>query len=105
MRVISRLIAAGAAAAALALTASACAAASPGGTSAVSVPARHAPADTRFTEELTLAQVKRDVAWAAVQRARTGQPRPDTSPFTDQLALAQAKRQAAWRAVHPAPGR
>jgi hypothetical protein len=87
-------LAAGAAAAVLALTASACAAESPSGTPAISVPARHAPADTRFTDQRALAQVKRDVAWAAVQRARAGQPHPGTSRFTDQRALGQVKRQA-----------
>jgi hypothetical protein len=65
-------LAAGVAAAGLALTASAGAAASPGGTDAVPVAARHAPIDTRFTELLALSQVKRTVAWAAVQRAMCG---------------------------------
>jgi hypothetical protein len=99
MRMRPRL-AAGVAAAVLALVGSAGAGASPGGTDAVSVAARHAPIDTRFTELLALAQVKRDVAWAAVERARTGQPRTGGSRFTDQQALAQVKRQASWKAAH-----
>jgi len=115
-------LAAGAAAAVLALTASAGAAASPGGTDAVPVAARHAPIDTRFTELRALAQVKRDVAWGAVQRARAGQPQTSTSRFTgqralaqvkpqtgtsrftDQRALAQVKRHVSWNAVQPAAG-
>jgi hypothetical protein len=72
-------LAAGAAAAVLALAASAGAAASPGETDAVSVAALHAPADNRFTELLALSQVKRAVAWAAVQRAWAEQPRAGTS--------------------------
>jgi hypothetical protein len=98
-------LAAGGAAAVLALTASAGAAASTGGTDAVSVPARHAPIDTRFTDLRALAQVKRDVAWAAVQRAQARQPQAGTSRFTDQRALAQVKRHASWKAVPPAAGR
>jgi hypothetical protein len=98
-------LAAGAAAAVLALTGSAGAAASPSGTAAVPVTARHAPADTRFTELLALAQVKRHVAWAAVQRAWAGQPHGGTSRLTDQQALGQIKRQASWKAVHHAAGR
>jgi hypothetical protein len=72
-------LAAGAAAAVLALAASAGAAASPGETDAVPVAARHAPADNRFTELLALSQVKRAVAWAAVERAWALQPRTGTS--------------------------
>jgi hypothetical protein len=100
-------LAAGVAAAVLALSASAGtgAAASPGGTNAVSAAARHTPADTRFTEVLALSQVKRAAAWAAVQRAWSGQPRTGTSRLTDQRALAQVKRQASWKAVHRAAGR
>lgn len=72
-------LAAGAAAAAVALTASAGASATPVGTPAVPVAARHAPADTRFTELLALSQVKRAVAWAEVERAWAQQPRTGTS--------------------------
>ena len=72
-------LAAGVAAAVLALAASAGAAASPSETDAVPAAARHAPADNRFTELLALSQVKRAVAWAAVERAWTGQPRTGTS--------------------------
>lgn len=104
MRMRAKL-AAGIAAAVLALTASAGAAASPGGTVAVPVAARHAPTDTRFTELLALNQVKRDVAWAAVQRAWAGQPRTATSRLTDQQALGQAKRQTSWKAVYRAAGK
>ena len=77
MRIRPKL-AAGAAVAVLALTASAGAAATPSGTPAVPA-ARHAPADTRFTELLTLSQVKRAVAWAEVERAWARQPRTGTS--------------------------
>lgn len=98
-------LAAGVAAAVLALTANAGAAASPGGTDAVSVAARHALTDNRFTELLALNQVKWAVAWAAVQRAWAGQPRTATSRLTDQRALGQVKRQASWKAVHRATGR
>jgi hypothetical protein len=77
----------GVAAVVLALTVSTRAAASPAGTAAVSVSARHAPADTRFTELLALAQVKRDVAWAAVERAWAGQPETGIARFTDQAAF------------------
>jgi hypothetical protein len=70
---------AGAAVAVLALTASAGAAASPSGTDEVPAAARHAPADTRFTELLALSQVKRAVAWAEVERAWARQPRTGTS--------------------------
>ena len=98
-------MAAGAAAAVLALIASAGAAGSPGGTAAALVAARHAAADNRFTELLALNQVKREVAWATVRRAWTGQPQTGTSPFTDQRALGQVKRQAAWKAVHRAASR
>jgi hypothetical protein len=94
----------GATAAVLALTVSAGAAANPGGTAAVSVSARHATADNRFTELLALNQVKRDVAWAAVERAWV-EPHTGTSRLTDQRALGQVKRQASWKAVHPAAGR
>jgi len=95
----------GAAAAVLALAVSAGAAASPSGTTAVPDSARHATADDRFTELLALAQVKRDVAWAAVERAWAGPPQTGTSRLTDQRALAQLKRQASWKAVHDAAGR
>jgi hypothetical protein len=98
-------LAAGAAAAVLALTASAGAAASPDETPAVPVSARHAAADSWFTELLALAQVKRDVAWAAVERVWAGQPHTGASRPTDQQALGQVKRQAAWKAVHRAAGR
>ena len=104
MRMRAKL-AAGVAAAVLALAASAGAAASTGGTAAVSVRARHAPVDNRFTELLALAEVKRDVAWAAMQRAWAGQSQTGTFRFTDQRALGQVKRQASWKAVHPAAGR
>ena len=80
MRIRPKLTA-GAAVAVLALTASAGAgaAASPSGTDEVPAAARHAPADTRFTELLALSQVKRAVAWAAVERAWALQPRTGTS--------------------------
>jgi hypothetical protein len=100
MRMQPRLVT-GIAAAVLALTASAAAAHSPGrtpGGGAVLVSARHAPADTRFTELRALDQVKRAVAWAEVERAWARQPHADTR-FTDQRHLAQVKRQAAWRAA------
>jgi hypothetical protein len=94
----------GATAAVLALTVSAGAAASPGGTTAVSVSARHATADTRFTELLALAQVKRDVAWAAVERAWGWQAPGDASRFAELRALGQVKRDVAWAAVERAWG-
>jgi hypothetical protein len=76
---------------------------SPSRTAAVS--ARHAAGDTRFAELLALAQVKRAVAWAEVERAWTGQPATGTSWFADQRALGQVKRQVSWKAVHRAAGR
>lgn len=97
-------LAPGVAAAVLALTTSAGAAASPGRADAVSAAARHTSADSRFTELLALSQIKRAVAWAAVQRAWSEQPRTGTSRLTDQRALAQVKRQASWKAVHSAAG-
>ena len=78
MRIRPKL-AAGLAAAVLALTASAGAPATPSGTPAVPAAARHAPADNRLTELLTLSQVKRAVAWAEVERAWARQPRTGTS--------------------------
>jgi hypothetical protein len=65
---------------------------------------RHAPGDNRFTEMRLLAQVKRDVAWAAVERAWARQARMDASRFADLRALAQVKRDVARAAVERAGG-
>jgi hypothetical protein len=63
------------AAATLALSACGIAAGTSAGTPAANasvVSVRHAPGDNRFTDLRALAQVKRDVAWAAVERAWGG---------------------------------
>jgi hypothetical protein len=68
---------------------------------ASSMPARHGPGDTRFADLRELAQVKRDVAWAAVQRGRA-RPAPVDTRFADLRELAQVKRDVAWAAVERA---
>jgi hypothetical protein len=95
------------AAAALALSACGIAAGASGGTpmaDAGVVSARHAPWDNRFAEMRLLAQVKRDAAWAAVERAWARQTPGDASGFADLRALPQVKRDAAWAAVERAWG-
>ena len=55
--------------------------------------ARHAPGDNRFAELRALDQVKRAVAWAAVERAWAKPVQGDTSPVPHELrALDQVKR-------------
>jgi predicted lipoprotein len=91
------------AAAAVALSACGIAAGTPMADAAV-VSARHAPGDNRFTEMRVLAQVKRDAAWAAVERAWAQQARMDASQFADLRDLDQVKRDTAWKAVEHAGG-
>jgi hypothetical protein len=95
-----------AAAAALALSACGVAAGASAGTPAAqaSVVSAHAPGDNRFAELRALAQVKRDVAWAAVERAWARPAPGDAFRFADLRALAQVKRDAAWTAVERARG-
>ena len=107
MRTRPNLVA-GVAAAALALTAGGAAAGTSGGTRAshaTLVSVRHAPVDTRYQDMRVLAQVKRETAWAAVERAWAGQPQPGTSRFADLGDLAQVKRQTSWKAAAQAGGR
>jgi hypothetical protein len=95
------------AAAALALSACGIATGISGGTPlayASVVSARHVPSDTRFAELRALAQVKRDAAWAAVERAWARPAQVDASRFVELRALAQVKRDAAWAAVERAWG-
>jgi len=95
------------AAATLALSACGIAAGASGGTSmadASVVSARQAPGDNRFAEMRLLDQVKRDVAWAAVERVWAQQARMDISWFTDLRDLGQVKRDTAWKAVEHAGG-
>jgi hypothetical protein len=95
----------GVAAAALALSACGIAAGISGGmpvdrASVGSAP--HAPGNTGFADLTDLAQVKRDVAGNAVERARAQQAPTDASPFADLRDLAQVKRDAAWAGVQRA---
>jgi hypothetical protein len=95
------------AAAALALSAFGIAAGISGGTpvahaSVVSV--RHAPADNRFADLRALDRVKRDVAWAVVERAWARKAQVDASRFAELRALDQVKRDVAWAAVERAWG-
>lgn len=60
-----------------------------------SVPARHAPGDTRSADLRIMAQVKRDAGWKADGRARA---QTDASRFADLRELAQVKRDVAWSA-------
>ena len=95
------------AAAALALSACGIAAGTSGGTPvayASVVSARHAPDDTRFADLRALAQVKRDAAWAAVERAWARPAQVDASRFAELRALAQVKRDVAWAALERARG-
>jgi hypothetical protein len=95
------------AAATLALSACGIAAGASGATpmaDASVVSARHAPGDNRFAEMRLLAQVKRDAAWAAVERTWAQQARMDASRFTDLRDLGQLKRDTAWKAVEHAGG-
>jgi hypothetical protein len=95
------------AAAALALSACGIAAGTSSGTPvahASVVSARHAPGDTRFADLRQLGQMKRDAAWAAVERARARQAEADTSRFADLRELGQVKRDVAWAAVERAWG-
>jgi hypothetical protein len=95
------------AAAALALSACGIVAGTSGGTPvahASVVSARHVPGDSRFADLMALGQVKRDVAWAAVERAWAGPTPVDASRFTELRALAQVKRDVAWAAVERAWG-
>lgn len=91
------------AAAALALSACGIATQISGGTpvahaSAVSV--RHGRGDaSRFADLRELGQVKRHVAWAAVERAWARQAQVDASRFAELRALAEVKRNVAWAAV------
>ena len=89
------------AAAAMALSACGIAAGTPMADAAV---VSHATGDTRFTEMRVLAQVKRDAAWAAVERAWAQQARMDASRFTDLRDLGRVKRDTAWKAVEHAGG-
>jgi hypothetical protein len=94
-------------AAALALSACGIATGISGGTSvahAAVVSARPAPGDNRFAELRELDQVKRDVAWAAVERAWARQAQADASRFADLRELAQVKRDVAQAAVERAWG-
>ena len=91
------------AAGALALSACGIATGISGGTSvahASVVSARPAPGDNRFAELRELDQLKRAVAWAAVERAW---PRQDDS-FTEMRELAQVKRAVARAALERAWG-
>jgi hypothetical protein len=100
-------LAAGVAAAALALSACGAAAGTSGGTQgsqASSVPARHAPVDARYADMRELAQVKRETAWRAVERARARQPQAGTSRFADRGELDQVKRETSWEAAGQAWG-
>jgi hypothetical protein len=95
------------AAAALALSACGIATGIPGGTSVVHaavVSARPAPGDNRIAELRELDQVKRAVAWAAVERAWARQAQAGAARLADLRALAQVKRDAAWAAVERARG-
>jgi hypothetical protein len=89
------------AAAALALSACGIATGIPGGTSvayAAVVSARPAPGDNWIAELRELDQVKRAVAWAAVERAWR-QTQADASRLVDLRALDQVKRETSWSAV------
>jgi hypothetical protein len=95
------------AAAALALSACGIATGISGGTSvahAAVVSARPAPGDNRFAELRELDQVKRAVAWAAVERAWARQAQADASRLADLRELDQVKRAVAWAAVERARG-
>jgi hypothetical protein len=94
------------AAAALALSACGIAAGIPGGTSlahAAVVSARPASGDNRFAELRELDQVKRAVAWAAVERAAR-QAQADASRLAELRELDRVKRDAAWAAMERARG-
>ena len=94
-------------AAALALSACGIAAGTSGGTPvahASVASARHAPGDNRFAELRAPDQVKRAVAWAAVERAWAKPVQGDTSQFAELRALDQVKRAVAWAAVERAWG-
>jgi len=96
-----------AAAAAVALSACGIAAGTSVGTPlahASVVSARHAPGNNRFADLRALDQVKRDAAWAAVERAWAKPVPGDPSRLADLRALDQVKRAAAWAAVERAWG-
>jgi hypothetical protein len=106
MRTQSRL-AIRVAAAALALSACNIATGISGGTPlahASVVSPRPVPGDTRFADLRALAQVKRDAAWAAVERAWAGPAGVDASRFAELRELGQVKRDVAWAAVERAWG-
>jgi hypothetical protein len=95
------------AAAALALSACGIAVGITGGTPvahASVVAAWPAPGNTGFADLRDLAQLKRDLAWKAMQHARAQAP-TGTAPFADLSDLAQLKRAAMRKAVGRAPGR
>ena len=62
---------------------------------------RHVPGNTGFADLRDLAQMKRDAAGNAVQRARA-QAQPGDSSFAGLSDLAQVKRDAGWAAVQHA---
>jgi hypothetical protein len=95
------------AAAALALSACGITVDTPGGTPvarASVVSARHAPGDTRFADLRGLAQVKRNVAWGAIEPTQARPTPVDASRFADLRGLAQVKRDVEWAAVERAWG-
>ncbi len=92
---------------ALALSACSIAAGTSAGTPvayASSMSARHGPGYMGLADLRELAQVKRDVAWGVVKRARARQAPVDNSRFADLRELAQVKRDVAWGAVERAWG-
>ena len=97
-----------AAAAALALSACGIAVGISGGTPvarASPVSARHAPVNTGFADLRDLAQLKRDIAGSAVERARAQQAQTGSSSFADLRDLAQLKRDIAGKTVGRVSGR
>jgi hypothetical protein len=68
------------------------------------VSVRHAPGDNRLADLRALDQVKRDTAWAAVERTWARPTPGDSSRFADMRALDQVKRTVAWAAVERAWG-
>ena len=96
------------AAAALALIACGIAAGRAGGmpgSDVSSVSARQAAAGNTFTAMRDLVQVKRDVVWSAVERARARRRQTGPSRSTDQGDLARVKRDVMRNAVERAGGR
>ena len=68
------------------------------------VTSRHAPGDARFADLRTMAQVKRAVAWAAVEPAQARPTPVDNTRFADLRDLTREQRNVAWAVVERAWG-